>query len=90
MEGRLSVAIVRVMIVQIVGQTILTIWKHGDTEITEESGRGTLCPLQLCVSRFELEHVLSSAGQSLFRLVRYAIFIPVLEDRVHLGNEGIA
>ena len=80
MEGRLSEEINQSMIVQIVGRTIIATLKHGDTEITEEVGRGTPCPLQLCVSSSEFEHMLSSASQSLFRLAEYAIFIPVLED----------
>ena len=91
MEGRrLSEEMNQSIIVQLVGRTIIATLKHGDTEITEEVGRGVPCPLQLCVSSSKFEHVLSSAGQSLFRLAKYAIFIPAFEDRVQLGNERIA
>ena len=77
------------IIVQLVGRTIIATQKHGDTAVTEEIGRGTPCPLQLCVSSSEFEHILSSASQSLFRLAEYAIFMPVFEDRVDLSNEMI-
>ena len=90
MEVRLNEEMNQSMIVQLVGRRIIATQKHGDTAVTEEIGRGTPCPLQLCVSSSELADGLSSAGQSLFRLAGQAIFIPVLEDRVHLGNEGIA
>ena len=80
MEVRLSEKMDPSMIVQLVRWTIIATFKHGDTEIAEDVGRGVPCPLQLCVSSSKFEHMLSSASQSLFRLAEYAIFIPVLED----------